>query len=208
MIVATYGDSVTAQGEWQTPLLAISGLSEVRFGAGGRQVGGATGMCQLDQIAPLPTDAEYLIAMGGVNDWAQSRPLGPSDGTDTDLYIGALRVMVDRLRAHAPQSTLLLATPTYSEFTQANALARGWDNGVTNNAGLSTRDYAEAVRLVAAEKGVSLIDFDALEGANPETVDGLRKDDGNHIHPNDAAGVILGAIAWDILRRTLPAQAS
>lgn len=213
--LVTYGDSVTAQLTWQGAIRGAFGFTHTALGVGGRQIGGSSGMCQDSEINTIPQTTQCLLSMGGINDWAQSRPLGALDSTDTDEFYGALNQMAEKQSVRLPLARIFWLTPTYAEFTTANGIARGWNDGITNNAGLSVHDYAEAVRVVARKWGFPIIDLTAEAGINTINIDPFMKEDGNYIHPdstdddagdifNDAGGTRIAEVVIGRLRQFDP----
>lgn len=201
----SYGDSVTAQNMWQPYAVSEFGLVHTNLGVGGRQIAGTSGMNTQAAVDTIAADQDLLTVMGGVNDWAQSRTLGAVEGTDTETFYGALNVMFERLTTRLPNCRIIAMTPNYAEFADGNWETRGgWASGIINGAGLSTRDYAEAVRVAAKRWGIPVADVSADEGVNTVNVDAYRKDDGNHIHPNEIGGPRLAEVLCARLRDLEP----
>lgn len=186
----SYGDSITAQQKWQSPVVSHFGLVHTNLGVGGRKVSGTLGMNTSTNIDNIGTDCDLLIVMGGVNDWSSNVALGPSNSTNTDEFYGALNVMANRLTTRLPNSRIIFGTPTYSELANGQWQIRvpSWTSASVNGIGLTTHDYAEATRTVAKKYGFPVMDTAALDGINDVNIDDYRKDDGNHIHHNTAGG--------------------
>lgn len=201
----SYGDSVTAQQEWQPFVVSELSLVHTVLGVGGRQIAGTSGMATQAGVDTIATDQELLTVMGGVNDWAQSRALGSVDSTDIEEFYGALNIMAERLTTRLPNCRIVMMTPNYCEFIDGNWQTRGgWTSGVLNAQGLGTRDYAEAIRVAAKRWGFPVVDVSAEEGVNSVNIDPYRKDDGNHIHPNEAGGKRIAEVLIGRLRDLEP----
>jgi hypothetical protein len=192
----SYGDSVTAGNYWQQHIVPYFDLDHTNRGQGGRRISGngsvTTAMCFQADVDTIATDCELLIVMGGVNDWANNCPLGSPNSVDTNDFYGALNVMSERLTTRLPNCRIVYATTTYSEYADGNwqvrTLGNPWSSGAVNGAGLSSNDYAEAIRVVAKKWGFPIMDCAAEDGVNTVNVDAYRADDGNHFHHNEIGG--------------------
>lgn len=202
-IAASYGDSITAGGAWQPAVALAHGLAHTAYGVGGRQIGGASGMCQDAAVNTLPTNIGLLMVLGGTNDWAQSRALGAVTSTNTDEFYGALNQMCQKLTTRLPSARIVLLATTYGELPLRVTDGTGWANGINNLLGLTTRDYAEAVRVAGKRWGFPVIDTDAC-GWNTVNVDAYMVDDGGHIHPNAAGGARMAAVVIGALKAIEP----
>ncbi len=196
-----YGDSITAQKEWQNYLKSI-GLDisdNTNFGVGGTRITGAPGdtgaMCQDTRINALPTsNVDSLLVIGGTNDWAQDVVLGSEGSTDPLEFYGGLNTMFEKLTTKYPSMTYFTGTPPYGEFT----------GGAVNGVGLTLVDYAEAMRVAARKWGIPLIDIQANEGVNSINVQTWRKNDGSWIHPTAEAGERIARIVTSKLYEMYP----
>ncbi len=194
----SYGDSITNQNTWQPLVSGRLGLESTVLGVGGRRVSGASGMCQDSEVNTIPTDTQVLTVMGGVNDWANSVSLGAETSTNTNEFYGALNQMFDKLAARLQSGefdcTIFAMTPTYAEIADGNWETRGagnWQSGAINDEGLTIRDYAEAIRVVARKWGAPVIDINAETGVHKYNVDAQSLDDGNHLHPDPSRDPLI-----------------
>lgn len=109
---ARFGDSITAQAEfWTSGNLEGSGWSTlvkdyfgcadiVNCGVGGSTVAGTSvtnAMWTDERITAIPSDSDFILFMGGTNDWRQNIPLGTLDSDDTNTFYGALNVIAEKL---------------------------------------------------------------------------------------------------------------
>jgi len=188
------GDSITYQFRWQPYLESKFGLTTVNQGISGTRIadlgdtgeGGTstTSMCRDERINALDANADLVIVMGGTNDWAQSVQMGTIDSTDVTTFYGALNVMMGKLFARFPTARIVLnTTPCGTYPTRFTA-----SGGVVNNAGFSTRDYADAVLAIGKKYSVPVIDVHAKAGWNSTTIANYMDNDGAWLHPTAALG--------------------
>lgn len=194
-ITASYGDSITAGLAWQPYIVTALGLAHTAYGVGGRQVGGATGMCQDAAVNTIPTNVELVLVLGGANDWAQSRALGLPTSTNTEEFYGALNQMCLKLQTRLPNAQIVLMATIYNE--------RPLTIGTTNLVGLTTRDYAEACRVAGKRWGLPVVDTDQI-GINTINVDAFMGDDGSHVHPNALGGARIASAVIGKLKSLEP----
>ena len=196
--LTTYGDSLTAQNRWQPTVASKTGAIHTNKGVGGSRITGADGsttaICQTARINTIGTGEHIVIALGGTNDWAQSVPIGNiTDSDPLSTFYGGLNRLYLNLTTRLPEARLFAGTPPYSEFI--DFASRGWVDGVTNNAGHTIDDYAEAVRIAANKWGLPVVDFNAECGWNDVNVTTYVEDDGNLLHPNNKGATRMAEIA-------------
>lgn len=98
-------------------------------------------------------NANLILVNGGRNDYNNEVPLGTVDSTDTNTYMGALNVLIDGLQAQYPKAAIMCTTV--------------WNYGGTNDIGLRSSDYANAMIAVCEAQGVYCFK------ANDPTVSGV-----------------------------------
>lgn len=184
------GDSVTAQAKWITPVVNALGMILENNGVGGAQVGGdlVNSMWQDSRITTVSTDADLITVMGGTNDWANNRALGDTNSSDIAEYCGALNEIVSKLHARNGTARVVFVTPPYGEFIDYGARPGTWPNEYTNGAGLTTRDYADAMMSVAKKWSIPCVDVHQLAGINTLNKATYIGNDGAYLHPNEAGG--------------------
>lgn len=191
---ASLGDSITQQAKWQAGVVGKLGLLWTNFGIGGTKISGTVGdadaMCQDTRINAIPTTFDLVSVMGGTNDWAQSVPMGAEDSTDPLTFNGALNTMVTKLMTRFPDKRVILCTTPYGEMPGR----AGWSNGWTNTQGLTTRDYAEAVRKCCKRWSLPIIDVNTDAGWNTLNIRTYITDDGGLLHPNDVGGSRIASV--------------
>ena len=196
--MTSFGDSITYMNRWQPTVSNITGMVSTVCGVGGTRVAKRSdvdesnnnnSMCADNRVNTIPTDTEILIFMGGMNDWAQSVPIGDIDRFNVDeyTYCGALVSMWKKIFTRCPnlKACYCLGVSTgYQPTTFVESY--GWKN----NQGLYTWDYGNASMKVAQYFGVRTIDITGV-GINSITI-GTKTDDG--IHPTIATGVEMGKL--------------
>jgi len=194
---AQLGDSITAQAMWQAAVVSKLSLVSTNFGVSGTKISGAdvNAMCNDARINAIPTTVDLVSVMGGTNDWAQNTALGLVDSVDVTTFNGALNVMVNKLSTRFPAKRIALFTTPYGELY---TLPTGWPNAATNTQGLTTRDYAEAIRIQGKRWGVPVVDISGSAGWNTINIRTYITDDGGLLHPNAVGGgriaeVVVGA---------------
>ncbi|MBQ9112634.1 MAG: SGNH/GDSL hydrolase family protein [Clostridia bacterium] len=85
-------------------------------------------------------DADLIIVDGGRNDYNNEVPLGTVDSTDPKTFMGALNVLIDGLQEKYPDAMIMFTTV--------------WNFGGTNDIGLKSADYANAMISVCEAQGV------------------------------------------------------
>lgn len=198
----TLGDSTSAQAKWQPYVIAGLGLVFTNFGVSGTKVSGPPGdlnaMCQDARINAIPTTTDVLSFLGGLNDWVQNVAMGAPGSADPLTFNGALNTMIEKLTARFPDKRIVLMTTTYGEMPGSVA-SQGWPNAYTNLIGLTSRDYAEAIRGACKRWSLPCIDVNTDAGWNTINIRTFITDDGGLLHPNDAGGkriaeVVIGGL--------------
>lgn len=202
-VAASYGDSITFQNRWQPYISQVLGITHTAYGVGGRQVGGAGGMNADSEIADLPVSVDLLMVLGGTNDWAQSRALGTIDSTNINEFYGAYNSMVQKLVTKYPLARIVLMATTYGELPQRVSPEGVWSTDDTNTQGLTTRDYAEAVKNIGMRWGLPVADTDQC-GINALNNENYMIDDGGWLHPNDVGGAKIAEVVIGKLRSITP----
>ena len=203
----SYGDSVTFQNLWQPYVAADLILAHTNLGTNAQLISGAAGLCQDAAINAIALDCDVLTVFGGVNDWGNEVVLGLEGSTDTDEFYGALNQMAEKLVTRLPACRIFWMTPIFAGVVDS-LVARGWPDAYTNMAGLTTRDYAEAIRVIAKKWGIPIIDVNAEEGVNTVNIADYRLygvgTDTDNYHPNDAGGQRIASVVNGRLRAIEP----
>lgn len=149
-----YGNTLGPDAVWLHLLAQKYGMTEHNLGINGNTVAAyenpaSTPMCERYTTVP---ESDYIILIGGANDWNQSIPIGEISDTVNTTFCGALNTIIDGLRAMYPKAKLLFMT-NYQRY------------GTTKN-GLAELDYVTAMLEVCAEKCVACFDNYHNSGLN------------------------------------------
>lgn len=184
------GDSITAgtNGLYQTKAASTLYLNVTNTGVAGSKMGGpdAASMWQDARVNVIPTTTQILTVLCGTNDWAQSELIGAMTRTNvnTNEFVGALNVWLGKIYARILATTPLLQifvmTTTVGHRNPAYPSPWGID-GYTNAVGLTTNDYAEALRQWAKMWNLRIIDTNLLWNSI-NTASWIPAGDG--LHPN------------------------
>lgn len=188
---ASMADSLGNSG-WQSGVVARHGLVWTNFATGGSRISGPVGsetaMCQDARINAIPTTTDLVTVLGGMNDWAQDVPLGDPTSADSNQFFGGLNLMIEKLLTRLPNARIvLLTTPHGQLYSRASPPRSTWPNDWTNNVGLKSIEYGEAIRVACRRWGIPFIDT-ALCGWNQFNIDSFVLDDGGRLHPDPATG--------------------
>lgn len=138
--------------------------------------------------------SDTIILLYGMNDYHGAVEFSnPEDLYDPYTFMGAIRSSVKRLRETAPQSRIILATPTYSWYPSMGLTCEEYDTG---NGALE--NYVNAEIALAEELGLEVIDLyhdlythEKFEDWQTYTIDGL--------HPNETGRTLIAQALVDYL---------
>ena len=164
---AAFGDSITygadytkqyMQMDYPYPSIVASLLELCSFNNYG--ISGSTIATNVDSLPSIydhclsaSYNADIISILGGVNDYNRSVELGSILDTDTSTFYGSLKAICEILLDKYPDAFIFFMTPykedCYHEFscTQPNA------------AGYNLEDYANAIKKVAAEYNIPVLDM-------------------------------------------------
>lgn len=203
------GDSVTSQGQWQPFINDALGITLNNYGVAGTLIADKTGtdttaMCRDERINQLLSTADLVLAMGGMNDWAQNVALGTITDTVTSSFYGAVNTMAKKLITRFPTKRIVLMTPNFGKM----ANRAGWSDtyGLVNNVGLTTGDYGKAIIDVGRLYGIPVVDVYGNCGWSDINLSTYVGDDGGgvQIHPNATGGQRIAEVAIGVLERIKP----
>jgi len=193
---ASLGDSITAMATWQGFVVDAHSFTWTNFGVSGTKVSGASGdanaMCQDTRINAIPVDTDLVTMMGGTNDWAQNVPLGDINSTDPLTFYGALNTFAQKAFTRWPTKRIAVATTPYGEIPDYTGRA-GWTSPAHNSLGLTTNDYAEAIRQFCKRKNVHCIDVALSAGWGTYNItEALGGSTTDHLHPASGSNAAKG----------------
>ena len=192
--ICTYGDSITEFGFWQQKVIdnlmfsthylrGISGSKISNVDPLKWWVSSNTGesycsvqssptkpkddaiqidsyFCNQERINTIPTDTDVILLMGGTNDMGVSVSIGETDYTES-TFKGALSSTIKKIQLRIPHALIILMTPIY-------------------NAHKDIRPYSNAMKEVADEFGIAIIDVHSKCGINKANWNLYLKEDGTH----------------------------
>lgn len=150
--LTTYGDSITANGGWQSYLKDYFGFIIENKGIGGTTVadnGNGDSFCIQNRIDTISPDSDVVIVMGGTNDCGQSIEIGDltySNGFDTTKFKGGLATTIRMIQSRCPNALILVASLCGG---RGNEAGENLDTPVYNTKNLTSHDYAKATKDVA-----------------------------------------------------------
>jgi uncharacterized repeat protein (TIGR02543 family) len=151
-----------------------------------------------ERAPSVPVDTDYVVVMGGINDYRQDIPLVDFS---TDL-----ETMINALETAAPNATIILMTPYETSHS-------GVPSSTANGVGATLDDYVDAIITTSDQIGdttprVNLIDlnniigFDAsnnIEDKEKYTLDGVHTNIAGNIR---IANILISFFSGDNLAET------
>lgn len=104
---------------------------------------------------------DVVVIEGGKNDFNQNVPLGTIDSTDTKTFYGALRTMINGMKAKYPTAVVICLTP--------------WFVNGTNSLGNTVQDYGQAMIKLCADMGVPCINAQDRRAVGVDMTDSTFK---------------------------------
>lgn len=153
--------------------------------------------CNSERInSMIPTDADLIVIMGGTNDMGraitsdnpQPTPIGDTvydkskNDFNTDTFKGALASTIIKVKKRCPNAEILVASPVGGRGTTAG---ENMTSQVTNKLGLTTQDYAKAVKEVCEEFSIIYVPVFEESGINQFNRATYISDT---VHPNITGG--------------------
>lgn len=140
-----------------------------------------------DRVLKMDTDADIVVVFGGTNDYGHGdAPFGTDLCRTPDTFYGALHTLYTSLIEKYPTAVIAVLTPLH----RLNETGRVVNEIGTPN-GHPLSDYVAAIRQVAEEYSLPVLDLYAGGGIQP-SVEAQRQalcPDG--LHPNDAGHALL-----------------
>lgn len=181
----TIGDSVTVRDWYQPVLKSILGLESYSINAvAGRRIGQFVNLPDdSGQIPPAILNAHDIILINGyINNWDQNTPMGSiTDSTAMASFYGEAKKTFEYLITNAPTKIIVYCSPF-----QFGVYGTG-EFGTTNAAGLTQKNYNDAIELVCKKYGVPFIDLSSISGVcalNKNSFYGAP----DYYHPTQTAG--------------------
>ena len=208
------GDSITEgtgasryEMSYVSQFAAICGADVRNYGIGGTRISRIRhklsksprwDLCFLDRVDEMDKDADVVVVFGGTNDFGHGDGVLGEITEDQDEYTfyGALRSLIRRLMSRFPAARILLMTP----------LHRKSELVTTNEVGFPTApliEYVKAIRLVADEFSLPVLDLWAISGIYPLDEQNCALYTADGLHPNDLGMQRIATLLSSFLKNTL-----
>lgn len=195
----SFGDSVTANNNWQPYVANKYRLKHVNKGIGGTFVSwiDSTSMCDDVRINDLNPDADIITFMGGINDWRNNIPLGTINDSTNATFYGAVKIIAEKLINRYHSKNIVFMSTTYALTANRN----GWKDtsGYKNNLGLTSGDYGKALMDVARLHELPCIDMYCDSSWDKSNISEFvyLEPDNSYLHPNNAGAKKMSALVID-----------
>ena len=139
-----------------------------------------------DVLDKIEADTDYIIVACGTYDWKACtyvsimEGLGELGDTNEMTVYGAVNAFVDRVQQKYPNAELILVTPP--NFSYAGELFT--ESGFVNVHSFSTQSVAEAIKEIASEKNVSVIDLNTKCWTRDNISQYVNYDDYSYLNMN------------------------
>lgn len=126
-----------------------------------------------ERVKSYDGDYDILSLMGGINDFGYAYALGNMSSDDTNTIYGALKSIAQTLKSEHKESFIFFMTPLKCDFT---GLSYKYPNAI----GISLTDIVQAVKDVAADYNIPVLDLYQFSDFNPST----DSYNGDGLHPS------------------------
>lgn len=146
------------KSSWLNLLGAKHGMKVYNYANTGATVAKRTGntnslVTQCSKAIRRLKKVDYIVLLGGANDWRLNVPIGTDSDRTTDTFKGSLYVMLSRLKAAYPKAKIVCMT-TYRRHRYKSRL------------GFQDTDYADAMIQVCRKSGIPCFDNIHDSGVN------------------------------------------
>lgn len=142
------------------------------------------------RVSEMDKDADIVVIFGGTNDHGHGdAPLGTDEDRTVDTFYGACHCLYQAVLDKFPDAKIVVATPLHRAQE-----TRDKDD-------LTLKSYVNAIRYVAAQYPVSVLDLyeeSAIRVDIPEIAEKLTTDG---LHPNDEGHAILAEEIGEFLKK-------
>lgn len=198
----SYGDSITAQGNWQKYAVESLGLTHVNKGIGGTTLCGdeTNTKCGFHdtRIDSFPDSVDVISIMFGTNDWSQNKVIGEDDG-DVTTYKGAMGVTIKKLQTKYPTARIIIIAPPFRADSQWDA-----EQPVEPTRGAGILGFGDCCEEMAEKYGCSFINSYRDMGVNIYNFKYFLEEETWPVHLNDLGGERLGVLLLSKLLEIAP----
>ncbi len=144
------------------------------------------------------TIPDVIFVYMGMNDMSKNIPIGSNDGTrpvaegDVENFTDGYTLMLDKIRAYYPNAQIYCITYNSRCVLDNNPVSM-----FANAYGLTSENYNAWLKVIAANKGIPVIDVYSGCGITPATAQTLTVDG---IHPNAAGAAQIAACVRSYFR--------
>lgn len=210
--ITCFGDSITAQNQWQPWVAQYFNCTMINKGVGGttvfnnghkeviEDVERESWMCSDDRINLIPSDSDVILVYGGHNDLGydnlQMGVLGDGNLIDS-TFKSAYSLMLKKLVNKFPNALIITMTPVggRTETEKGNSDKQFYIRD------LCMTDFANAVKEVSAYYGIPCIDINGESGISTLNHDTYIAD---VIHPNSEGGKLIANAVINGMKRFEP----
>ncbi|HDI3013991.1 TPA: SGNH/GDSL hydrolase family protein [Clostridium perfringens] len=210
--ITCFGDSITAQNQWQPWVGKYFDCTMINKGVGGttvfnngnrEEIEGEvrdSWMCSDDRINLIPKDSDVILIFGGHNDWGYSNlqmgTLGDGNLIDS-TFKSSYSLMLKKIVNRFPKAKIITMTPVggRTEHEVGNSDKQYY---IRN---LCMTDFANAVKEVSAYYGIPCIDINAESGISTLNHNTYIRD---VIHPNAEGGKLIANMVINGMKRFEP----
>lgn len=140
---------------------------------------------------------DLFLLFGGINDYAQSVPLGNCMESENDnTYCGGVIKAINNIRNFAPDAKIYMISSfkCFNVENYGDAIYNS-DSDVRNDVGHSFNDYFNAYKDIAEVYDIPFLDVYSIQNVNIENCNGYYLED--MVHPN---GNGYYDVAWEIVK--------
>ncbi len=133
----------------------------------------------LDRMQDIDPESDIIVIFGGVNDFNHAHPLADETSLDPETFYGALNLLLTSLQNRFPTADFLLMTPMKSSDF------KGYPNWKEkNSAGLTLKDYRDAILKTAENHSILVLDLYAESGLTPDLAEIKKNMLPDGLHPS------------------------
>jgi len=152
--------------------------------------------------------ADLIVIFMGTNDYGHETPLGSVGDTKDGTFYGALNTIVPALVAKHTSSKIVFVTPLHRYgFGTSKILGTQftYDN-IPNGVGATLGDYVNALKMVCANNGVTVIDLYTECTLDPSGAEVRAAYMPDGLHPNAAGHEVIAGIMESHIRGYEPVE--
>ena len=210
--ITCYGDSITAQNQWQPHVENYFGCTMINKGVGGTTVHNNghkeviegverdSWMCSDDRINLIPLDSDVILCFGGANDWGYpSMEMGTTgDGNLIDSqFKNAYSLMLKKIINRCPNARIITMTPIGGRTSSENEN----EDKEFECGGRVMNDFSLAVQEVSQYFGIPCINIHGESGISTLN---HTKYIADIIHPNSEGGKMIANAVINGMKRFEP----